>query len=69
MENKKDILDTEKKLILENGYLKSKIAYSLGALETINYLLKNDNELIIEQNMEHLRLTVHRILEDLKKEV
>ncbi len=51
----------------ENILLKSKIAYSIGSLETINYLLKNDDPEILSKNLEHLRNTVSRILEDLKK--
>jgi len=51
----------------ENILLKSKIAYSIGSLETINYLLKNDDPEILSKNLEHLRNTVTRILEDLKK--
>ena len=55
-------------LLKERAYLKSKIAYSLGSLETINYLLKNDDPLILKQNLEHLRSTVNRVLEDLRKD-
>jgi len=51
----------------ENILLKSKIAYSIGSLETISYLLKNDDPEILSKNLEHLRNTVSRILEDLKK--
>jgi uncharacterized coiled-coil protein SlyX len=52
----------------EIAYLKSKVAFSLGALEGINYLLKNDDSLVIKQNMEHLRNTVNRVLEDLRRD-
>jgi len=51
----------------ENILLKSKIAYSIGSLETISYLLKNGDPEILSKNLEHLRNTVSRILEDLKK--
>ena len=55
-------------LLKERAYLKSKIAYSLGSLETINYLLKNDDPQILKQNLDHLRSTVNRVLEDLRKD-
>lgn len=51
----------------ENNYLKGKIAFSLGALEGISYLLKNDDPLSIEQTREHLKSTVNRVLDDLRK--
>lgn len=57
----------QNKAIKENLLLKSKIAYSIGYLETINYLLKNDDPEILGKNLEHLRNTVSRVLEDLKK--
>ncbi len=59
----------QNKAIKENLLLKSKIAYSIGSLETINYLLKNDDPEILGKNLEHLRNTVSRVLEDLKKGV
>jgi hypothetical protein len=51
----------------ENNYLRGKIAFSLGALEGINYLLKNEDHLFIEKNRDHLKNTVNRVLEDLRK--
>jgi len=51
----------------ENNYLRGKIAFSLGALEGIRYLLKNNDPLSIEQNSEHLKNTVNRVLEDLRR--
>jgi hypothetical protein len=50
----------------ENNYLRGKIAFSLGALEGINYLLKNEDPLSVEQNMEHLKNTVNRVIDDLR---
>jgi hypothetical protein len=50
----------------ENYILKSRIAYSLGSLETISYLLKNDDPDMLSKNMEHLKNTVDRVLSDLK---
>jgi hypothetical protein len=57
-----------KKLITENAFLKSKIAYSIGSLETICYLLKNEESEILNKNLDHLRSTVNRVLADLKKD-
>ena len=57
-----------KKLITENAFLTSKIAYSIGSLETICYLLKNEDSEILNRNLDHLRSTVNRVLEDLKKD-
>jgi hypothetical protein len=55
-------------VIEEKNYLKSKVAFSLGALEGISYLLKNDDPLIIKQNLDHLRTTVNRVIEDLRRD-
>jgi hypothetical protein len=55
-------------VIDEKNYLKSKVAFSLGALEGISYLLKNDDPLIIKQNLDHLRTTVNRVIEDLRRD-
>lgn len=73
MEQSKEltIQSQERKIIEimeENAYLKSKVAFSLGALEGINYLIKNDDSLIIKQNLDHLRSTVDRVLNDLRKD-
>jgi hypothetical protein len=66
---KESIRETQdKKLLAENIFLKSKIAYSLGSLETINYLLKNDDPVMLNKNIEHLRGTVNRVLNDLSKD-
>jgi hypothetical protein len=59
----------QSKTYRENILLKSKIAYSIGSLETINYLLKNDDPDILRKNLDHLRNTVLRVLSDLKKEI
>lgn len=57
------------KIAEENIVLRSKIAYSIGSLETVNYLLKNDDPETIVKNTEHLKTIVSRILEDLKKDI
>ena len=67
MEEKNKKKDPNQELIKENIILKSKIAYSLGSLETVNYLLKNDDPVMLYKNIEHLRSTVNRVLEDLRK--
>jgi hypothetical protein len=72
MESRKELeTQLQNKRILEimeeNNYLKGKIAFSLGALEGISYLLKNEDPLSVEQNKEHLKNTVNRVLEDLRK--
>lgn len=55
-----------RELLIENSMLKSRIAYSMGSLETISYLLKNDDPEMLSKNMEHLKNTVDRVLSDLK---
>lgn len=72
MESRKELeTQVQNKRILEimeeNNYLRGKIAFSLGALEGISYLLKNEDPLSIEQNKEHLKNTVNRVLDDLRK--
>jgi hypothetical protein len=69
MPENKSIGNTDKALIKENAFLKSKIAYSLGSLETLNYLLKNDDPETVQRNLEHMRSTVNRVLEDLRKDL
>lgn len=55
-----------KQLIEENLQLKNKIAFSIGALEGINYLLKNQDPNLGEQSLTHLRDIVNRVVTDLK---
>ena len=66
-ETKKASENSNKKALAENTQLKSILAYSLGSLETINYLLKNDDPEILKKNLDHLRGTVSRVLEGIKK--
>lgn len=56
-------------IIEENLHLKSKLAFSIGALEGISYLLKNNDPSLAEQNLEHVKSVVNRVVEDLKKDV
>lgn len=72
MESKKELADQVQRgkifeVMNENNYLKAKIAFSLGALEGISYLLKNEDPLSMDQNREHLKNTVNRVLNDLRK--
>lgn len=72
MESRKELeTQVQNKRILEimeeNNYLRGKIAFSLGALEGISYLLKNDDPLSVDKNKEHLKNTVNRVLEDLRR--
>ena len=60
---------SKSKVLEENIILKSKIAYTTGSLETVNYLLRNDDPETIVKNTEHLKSIVSRILEDLKKDI
>ena len=53
-EKSNQISKKEEEYIKEIASLKSKISYSIGSLETINYLLKNDDPEMIQKNMEHL---------------
>jgi hypothetical protein len=71
MESKEFETQTQNQKILEvieeNNYLRGKIAFSLGALEGIRYLLKNDDPLFIEKNKDHLKNTVSRVIDDLRR--
>jgi hypothetical protein len=65
---KKESADNGLKILIkENALLKSKIAYSLGSLETLSYLLKNDDPETLQRNLEHMRNTVNRVLGGLKE--
>jgi hypothetical protein len=65
---KKESADNGLKILIkENALLKSKIDYSLGSLETLSYLLKNDDPETLQRNLEHMRNTVNRVLGGLKE--
>ena len=59
----------DEKLLKENIALRNRIAYSIGSLETISYLLNNEDPEMLTKILEHLKNTVFRVLEDLKKEI
>jgi hypothetical protein len=56
----------EQNLLKENALLKSKLGFALGVLETVQILTRPVSPEIIEKNLDHLRITVPRSLEDLR---
>lgn len=50
----------------ENAIIKGKLGFALGVLETVQILTRNVSPEILEKNLEHLRLTIPRSLEDLR---
>lgn len=56
----------EQELLKENAILKSKLGFSLGVLETVQILIRPVSSEILEKNLEHLRTSIPRSLEDLK---
>lgn len=56
----------EKDLLKENALLKSKLGFALGVLETVQILTRPVSQEILEKNLEHLRSTIPRSLEDLR---
>jgi hypothetical protein len=56
----------EKELLKENALLKSKLGFALGVLETVQILTRPVSSEILEKNIDHLRTTIPRSLEDLR---
>lgn len=56
----------EQNLLKENALLKSKLGFALGVLETVQILTRPVSPEIIEKNLDHLRVTIPRSLEDLR---
>lgn len=56
----------EQELLKENALLKSKLGFALGVLETVQILTKAVTPEILEKNIDHLRTTIPRSLEDLR---
>ena len=54
----------EQNLLKENALLKSKLGFALGVLETVQILTRPVSPEIIEKNLDHLRVTIPRSLED-----
>ena len=61
-----DLSEREIKLLDENTLLKSKLGFALGVLETVQILTKQGTPEILDKNIEHLRLTIPRSLDDLR---
>lgn len=59
----------EQDLLKENTLLKSKLGFALGVLETVQILTRPVSPEIIEKNLDHLRVTIPRSLEDLRKDL
>jgi hypothetical protein len=57
---------TKKKSDGETVLLKSKLGFALGVLEAVQILTKQSTPEILEKNLEHLRLTIPRSIEDIK---
>jgi len=64
--NKKIEILTLKKEIED---LKSKMYYFAGSLETINYLLKLEEEENKENHLSHIKEMTNRISEEIKKDL
>ena len=56
----------EQNLLKENALLKTKLGFALGVLETVQILTRPVSPEIIEKNLDHLRITIPRSLEDLR---
>jgi hypothetical protein len=56
----------EQNLLKENALLKSKLGFALGVLETVQILTRPVSPEIIEKNLDHLRITIPRSLEDIR---
>ena len=61
-----NLSEREVKLLDENTLLKSKLGFALGVLETVQILTKQVSPEILDKNLEHLRLTIPRSLDDLR---
>ena len=56
----------EIEILEENVMLKSKLGFALGVLEAVQILTKPVSPEILEKNLDHLRITIPRSIEDLK---
>lgn len=56
----------EIELLKENALLKGKLGFALGVLETVQILTRPVSQEILDKNLEHLRLTIPRSLDDLR---
>lgn len=58
--------EREVELLKENALLKGKLGFALGVLETVQILTRSVSPEMLEKNLEHLRLTIPRSLDDLR---
>lgn len=58
--------EREIELLKENALLKGKLGFALGVLETVQILTRPVSPEILEKNLDHLRLTIPRSLDDLR---
>jgi hypothetical protein len=56
----------EQNLLKENALLKGKLGFALGVLENVQILTRQMSPEILDKNLEHLRVTIPRSLEDLR---
>ena len=56
----------EQDLLKENALLKSKLGFAIGVLETVQILTRPVTPEILEKNLDHLRITIPRSLEDIR---
>ena len=61
-----NLSEREIKLLEENALLKGKLGFALGVLETVQILTRPVSPEILDKNLEHLRLTIPRSLDDLR---
>ncbi len=61
-----NLLKRELEILEENVLLKSKLGFALGVLEAVQILTKPVSSEILEKNLDHLRITIPRSIEDLK---
>jgi hypothetical protein len=60
--NKKETLESE------NLVLKEKLGFALGVLDTVQILIRPNEEETLNKNLEHLRSSIPRSIEDLRGE-
>lgn len=64
--NGEPLTGREQNLLKENALLKGKLGFALGVLETVQILTRQMSPEILDKNLEHLRVTIPRSLEDLR---
>ena len=61
-----DLTKREQILLKENTLLRGKLGFALGVLETAQILIRPVSPEILEKNLDHLRSSIPKSLEDLK---